>query len=98
MGGRYFPATLLNGKVYTDGFGERGPWDTGCLAFQDEATVEILVTRVGHRKVRTAEELQAVLRESEAGLPAIRTWVSEELEQFARRLWEESRGQPQTKR
>ncbi len=47
MGERYFPITLLSGKIYLDGFGERGPWETGCLAFQDEATVEILVRRVG---------------------------------------------------
>jgi hypothetical protein len=39
ISGEFFPATLLNGKLYVDGFGERGPWDTGLLALQDEATV-----------------------------------------------------------
>ncbi len=69
MGGRYFPVTMLGGKIYADGFGERGPWDTGRLAFQDEATVEVLVARVAHRKVVTAEELLAVLQETQKGLP-----------------------------
>ena len=72
MSDRWFPATVLGGRLYIDGFGERGPWDTKRLAFQDEVTVEILVTRVGHRRVRTSEELQEVLLESEEGLPAIR--------------------------
>ena len=90
MADRFFPTSVLGGRLYVDGFGERGPWDTKRLAFQDEATVEILVTRVGHRKVVIADELQAVLRESEAGLPAIRVWIIEGLEEFARRLWEKA--------
>jgi hypothetical protein len=91
MDGRFFPVTLLGGRVYVDGFSERGPWDTGRLAFQDEATVEILVTRAGHRKVRSAEELKAVLRESEESSFAVRAWIHEGLEDFARGLWEANR-------
>jgi hypothetical protein len=83
--------TLLNEKLYVDGFGERGPWDTESLAFQDESVVEVLVTRVGHLKVVTAEELLAVLRETQKSLPAVRVWTSEGLEGVARGLWEKAR-------
>ncbi len=91
MASRFFPITAMAGKIYTDGFGERGPWDTKLLAFQDEATVEVFVTKVSHRKVMTAEGLQALLRESEESSPAIRAWISEGLKGFARGLWEEYR-------
>jgi hypothetical protein len=97
MGGRFFPVTLLAGRIYVDGFGERGPWDTGRLAFQDESVVEVLVARVQHRRVVTAEDMLAVLLESEGGLPAIRPWIIEGLEEFARGLWEESNVLPQRK-
>ncbi len=82
--------SLLSGKLYVEGIGERGPWDTGRLPFQDESVVEVLVG-VGHRKATTVEELLAILRQTESGLPVIRTWVSEGLEGFARGLWEEYR-------
>jgi len=92
MDERYFPVTVLGSKLYADGIGEHGPWVTQRLAVQDAATVELLVARVGHRKIATAEELLAALRESKAGLPAIRVWISEGLEEFVRGLWEGWRG------
>ncbi len=87
---RYFSTTLMGGILYADGIGERGPWDAKHLPYQDESVVEVLVARAGHRKVVTANELLEVLRESEAGLPAIRTWAIEGLEEFARGLWEKA--------
>jgi hypothetical protein len=83
---RFFPTTVLGGKLYTDGIGEHGPWVTERLPFQDAATVELLVARVGHRKIVTAEELKAVLRESEESSFAVRAWIHEGLEDFARGL------------
>ncbi len=52
MSDRFFPTTILRGRSYTDGIGERGPWDTSRLVFQDAATVELLVARVGHQKAK----------------------------------------------
>ena len=94
MGTRYFPVTILGGRLYADGIGEHGPWVTERLPFQDEAAVELLVARVEHRKAMNFEELLAILRESESGLPASRVWVAEELEEITRGLWEESRTSP----
>jgi hypothetical protein len=72
MSDHYFPATAMGGKLYVDD------------APQDEAIVDILVARVGHRKVRTTEELGEVVKVSERGLPAIRLWIHERLLPTAR--------------
>ena len=76
--------TLLShdspGRLYLD--------DTEGLAYFDETVVDMLAVRVGHRKVRTELELLAVVRESKRGLPSIRAWVLEELEEIVRGLCE----------
>ena len=46
MSDRYFPATALGGRLYLDE-----------EAYCDEPIVDMLVLRVGHRKVRTGAEL-----------------------------------------
>jgi hypothetical protein len=40
-----------------------------------------------HRKALTIDEVKAILRESAKGLPAIRVWMAEGLEEMAQRLW-----------
>ncbi len=84
MGVRYFPATALGGRLYIDRIG--GHWDAGWLAYQEEGVVDVLVARISQRKIVTVEELKRLLRESEGGLPAIRAWLSEGLEDAARGL------------
>jgi hypothetical protein len=86
MANRYFPATALGGLFYVDGLAKVGRWDAGRLPYEDEATAELLVTRVRHRKVHTIDELREVLRASERGLPAIRLWLHEELEEAVKRI------------
>ncbi len=78
MSDRYFPATIMSGRVYLEG-GDG-------LAYCDEPLADMLVERVVHRKARTEAELLAIVKESERGLPAIRVWVHEGLEGVARRL------------
>lgn len=41
----------------------------------------------GDRKVRTVDEREEAVRASEAGSPAIKVWISEELEAQARQTW-----------
>ena len=74
MGDRYFPVTAMGGRLYRDGAGEV------CC---DEAVVDMLVARVGHRKARTEAELLGAVRESARGLPAVRVWVRDGLEALA---------------
>jgi len=52
VGDRYYPATVMGGQVYHDD------------APQDETVVDMLVDRVGHRKVNTASELEQVIETS----------------------------------
>ena len=55
---RYVPATALGGRLYVE------------EPAQDEAVVDMLVLRVGHRKVRTARKLDEVVRASKRNLPS----------------------------
>jgi hypothetical protein len=77
LGNRFFPVTVMAGRLYLDG--------AESLAYCDETIADMLTERIGHRKARTEAELLAVVQESERGLPAIRTWVHEGLEGVARR-------------
>lgn len=80
-------ATLLGRRLYIDEMGTGGPWDPRRLPYQEESVVEVLVGKVGHRRVDSDAELQAILRESEKGLPAIRVWISEGPEEAAWAVW-----------
>lgn len=78
MGDCFFPATAMGGRLYLD--------DAKAPAYCDESVVDMFVERVAHRKAVTADEVQAILRESAKGLPAIRLWVAERLKETVRRL------------
>jgi hypothetical protein len=78
MSDNYFPVTVMSGQLYFDGVEKP--------AYCDEAVADMLVGRIGHRKARTEAELLAVVTESQRGLPAIRLWAHESLEEVARRL------------
>jgi hypothetical protein len=79
---RYFSATAMGGRLLVD----------ARLSFQDEAVVDLFANlRFGHRKVRTTEELSEVIRVSERGLPAIRVWIHESLQDVVRRIMKEQK-------
>jgi hypothetical protein len=90
VGIRYFATVAMGGRLYVDGVRQRAPWEPQRLVYWEEATVEMLVSRVVHRKARTVDEVRVILRESEGGLPAIRLWIAEGLEQSIRDLLESS--------
>jgi hypothetical protein len=75
---RFFPITVMAGKLYLDG--------AEGLAYCDEPIADMFVERIGHGKSRTEADLISVVNESERGLPAIRIWGHEALEGIARRL------------
>lgn len=71
---RYFPATLLGGRLYLGGQG---------FAYWTERQVDaVLNPRVGSRQIETAEELDRAIRA--AGLPSVRIWIVEGLEDMAK--------------
>jgi hypothetical protein len=90
---RFFPATILGGRLHVRGIPDWGPWDPARLEWDDEAYVDILLsTRQADRKVRTREELEAVMKEPKRA-PSREVWMHESLVDDARRLWEQMAGE-----
>ncbi len=86
---RYFPATILVGHLHVRGIPDRGPWNPARLEWDDEAFVDILLsTRQADRKVRTREELEAIMTEPKR-VPSREVWMHESLVDDARQLWEQ---------
>lgn len=90
MGDRYFPATVMGGRLYLDVAGKTASLNAERPAYCDEAVADMLVARAGHRKARTWTDLDEAVKESGRGLPAVRIWILEGLWETAWRLWEES--------
>ncbi len=65
MGFRYFPATLMAGKLYRD-----------TMVYWTEAQVDMIFNpHVGERKIHSPEELDEALRISKVRpLPTLRVW------------------------
>lgn len=92
MGSRYFSATVMGGQLYVQGVPERGPWDVKRLSWWSEGQVEsVFQPLAGDRKVETLKSLEEAIRSSAHGLPTIKVWIHEGLQNAARSLWEEAR-------
>jgi hypothetical protein len=87
---RYFPATILGGRLHVRGLPDWGPWNLARLEWADEEFVNMFVgTDPIHRKARTREELEVVLNEPRGVSPTREVWIHESLVDEARRLWEQ---------
>ena len=91
MGTRFFAATVMARRLYPEGIGERGPWDSQRLVYWPEEAVRIALRPGVDRLAWTVDDLEVVIRSSERGLPAIRVWIHEGLEERVRALWQQSR-------
>lgn len=89
---RYFSATAMGGRLYVQNVPDRGrSWESRRLVRLTERQVDLIYQPLaGDRKVKTSEELAEAVRVSERGLPAIKVWIHESLEDAARKFWEES--------
>jgi hypothetical protein len=77
----------MGGRLYPQGIGERGLWESSRLAYQTEETIALLLRPIiGEKKIHTPEELAEAIRQS--SLPAVTVWIPESLENAARVLWE----------
>jgi hypothetical protein len=85
---RYFLATVLWGRLHPNGIPQWGPWDSSRLHWWTEDYLTLL----RDRKVRTAEKLEAVMKEPMGVAPTWTVWIHKSLEDEARRLWEMGRG------
>jgi hypothetical protein len=87
---RYFPATILGVHLHVRGIPDWGPWNPERLECQSESFVDMVISEItGDRKVRTREELEAVMKEPMGPAPTRYIWAHESLVDEARRLWEQ---------
>ena len=87
---RFFSTTLLGGFLHVRGISDWGPWNDGRIEHTQEVFVDaILRPGTGNRKVRTREELRAVMAEPRGPAPSRTLWMHESLLDEARRLWEQ---------
>ena len=85
---RYFPATILGGRLHVRGIPDWGPWDLARLEWESEEYVDMFVgVDPIHRKARTLEELDAIMKEPRGVSPTREVWIHESLVDNARRLW-----------
>jgi hypothetical protein len=92
---RFFPATILAGRLHVRGVPPWGPWDAARLEYQTEKEIDtVLNETIGDRKVRTAAELHAVLKAPPVSTFSPTVWIHESLEGEVQTVWEASpRGQ-----
>jgi len=91
VGTRFFAATVMARRLYPEGIGEQGPWDSQRLVYWPEEAVRIARRKGVDRLAWTVDDLEVVIRSSERSLPAIRVWIHEGLEERVRALWQKSR-------
>jgi hypothetical protein len=88
---RFFSAMAYAGRLYVEGWSEKGPGDARLLVYWEEAQVDLVLnTSIGDRKVRTAEELQASVEVSRSRAPAIKVWIAESLAGEIAMMWQAS--------
>lgn len=92
MAERYFSAVAMGGGLHVQGISDdQCAWESRQLVWFSEQQVKLISQPLaGDRKAKTRDELEQTVRASERGLPTIKLWVHESLEDAARKLWEES--------
>ncbi len=87
MTARYFPATVMGGRLHVSS-GE-GPWDSTRFDWWREDQLDLILAGGSYgEKVRTPEELEAVVRAPTGPTPTRFVWIHESLEGDARRMCE----------
>ncbi len=82
---RFFPATILGGRLHVS-TGE-GPWDSSRFDWWREDELDLILPGGAYgQKVRTREELEAVVTAPTGATPTRRVWIHESLEGGARCL------------
>jgi hypothetical protein len=88
---RFFAATIIAGRLHVRGIPPWGPWDAARLEYRSEKEIDMVLNEtIGDRKVRTVEELDAVLKAPPVSTFSPTVWVQEGLEDEAQRVWEAS--------
>ncbi len=85
----FIAATILAGRLHVRGIPPWGPWDKARLEYRVEREIEATLDDArGDRKIRTAEELSAVMKTHANSTLSPVIWIHESLEDEVRRVWE----------
>ena len=86
---RYFPSTIMGGRLHVTGVAEGRSWDSSRLDWWPEDQLDPILRGGAYGlKVRTLEELEAAIKAPMRVAPTRRVWIHESLEGDVRRLWE----------
>ena len=85
MADRFFPVTLLGGRLHPRDIPHFGKWDSRRLERRTEAEIMLFP---GDTIIRTKKELEAALREPDDVTPARTLWIHEDLEDEIHHRWE----------
>jgi hypothetical protein len=91
---RYFPITLMTGRLYPQGISEWGPWDATQLRYVTEDAITIQVPGVEAKVDDPSEILRHLDASAARPLPTRTLWIREGLEEEVRRIWERGRSGP----
>jgi hypothetical protein len=80
--------TTLAGRLHVWGIPDWLPWDSSRLDYWPESDLDRILPATSDRKIRTVEELEAVVDEPPGPSPTRKIWISESLEGDVRRLWD----------
>ena len=84
---RYLSTTAMGGKLYPQDLSDRGPWRPERLVYYTEEVARFLASIYRGSVVTDAGDLRRIVAASI--LPAVKVFVREDLQDEARRLWEE---------
>jgi hypothetical protein len=88
-GDQFLAATILAGRLHVRGIPPWGPWDKARLEYRSERDIEATLDDArGDRKIRTAEELSAVMKTHANSTLSPVIWIHANLEDEVRRVWE----------
>ncbi len=85
MADRFFPVTLLGGRLHLRNIPQWSKWDSSKLERWTKAEIYPFP---GDRIIKTKEELEVAMREPKGVTPVRTLWVHDDLEDEVRRLWE----------
>jgi hypothetical protein len=89
---RYFPVTLMGGRLYPRGISEWAQWDPAELRYISEELLNL-----GPLDIRIDDPsliLKAIDESVAQPMPSRTLWIREGLEDEVKRIWERGRAQP----
>ena len=83
----------MAGRLHLSDLPDFDPWELSRITYTDEGEVDLILPRmVLIRKVRTVEELDEALRDSEEAAGSMGLYVRENLLEETKTRWEQARG------